>query len=244
MNESLNWNVGSNARFNTGMHTRRDEQERRKAELMEHHRSSERKVRSDDGNVERDWANRVIFKSQRRHVETKNRDSLADLMSSSSTSSSSKTHVTKSRKKQFESAKPLEINLTGPGGRIRNNASSWKTSSQIHQSGMRAHVAPVDRRTSRGTVASTNTNTGRPRPRTTKNVNSSSFSLFDNSMLDAIASRTSRSTSSQKEGHKFKPLPGYTGKRHNIDNPKHHDKSVSVGYHPYGSSYSGVKTKF
>mgnify|MGYP006963456464 FL=1 len=103
-------------------------------------------------------------------------------------------------------------------------------------------MAPVDRRTSRGTVASTNTNTGRPRPRTTKNVNSSSFSLFDNSMLDAIASRTSRSTSSQKEGHKFKPLPGYTGKRHNIDNPKHHDKSVSVGYHPYGSSYSGVKT--
>ena len=76
MNESLNWNVGSNARFNTGMHTRRDEQERRKAELMEHHRSSERKVRSDDGNVERDWANRVILKSQRKHVETKNHDSL------------------------------------------------------------------------------------------------------------------------------------------------------------------------
>ena len=66
-------------------------------------------------------------------------------------------------------------------------------------------------------------------------------------MLDAIASRTSRmpfEESSQKQDHTFKPLPGYTGKRRGIQNPKHHDKSVSVGFHPYGSSYSGLKTKF
>ena len=239
MNESLNWN-GSNAQFNAGFN-RKHEQERRKAELMAHMSSTRDTQMHSARKREVDWAGTEITYSQRRHVESKNRDSLSDIMSSSS--SSDTTHVTSSRKKQFSRSEPLEINLTGPGGRTRNNASSWKTSSQIHQSGMKTDVGPksFDRRTSRGSVSTTATRLPRrPEPKPT-----SSFSMFDTSMLDAIASRTSRmpfEESSQKQDHK--PLPGYTGKRRGIQNPKHHDKSVSVGFHPYGSSYSGLKTKF
>ena len=184
MNKSLNWNVCSNARV------KRKDEERRKAELMAYHRSTATSESKPVRNVERDWANRVIFKSQRKQVEIKNRDSLADLMSSSCTFSS-KTHVTSSRKKQSQTVKPLEINLTGPGVRTRNNASSWNTSSQIHQSGMRTHVATMgtDRRMSRGTVTSTHTHTRHRRIGAETFLRNSSFTvlILENATLEFLS---------------------------------------------------------
>jgi hypothetical protein len=248
MNESLNWH-GNEARFDSGMN-RRTEQERRKVELMEHARTSSGGMPKRRQQLETDWAGCEVLKSQRRHVESKLQESrgVSELLSHKDLKPSSTSFT--SGRKQFSDKyeKPLEIDLTGPGGRSKNNASSWKTSSQVHQSGMKTHV---HRRTSKATVehppsvVSSRNHRQTYRPDAPKNTST----LFHNNIYDAIASRTSRfsSHSSKDEYSAFtnqeasRPLPGYTGKRRGIAKPQHHDKSVSVGYHPYGSNYSGRK---
>lgn len=261
MQNCLNWKKSSSSSSSSSsqfevddMNRKRIEQERRREELMEFAKrssfSSTATTRTKAVPIEKDWTGSIQTRSQRRHVESKhpqNGEHVSNLLMHSDLVPTSISNFSGPRKKQFSNPrarKSAEIDLlTGPGGYTKNNASSWKTSSQIQQSGTKTDVPNrmKDRRTSRATVTSNVSGQAR---RTTQTNSKNLHTLFSDQAYDNIASAISSRTTKKNvssSSSSSRPLPGYTGRRAEIEKPRHHDKSVSVGFHPFGSSYSGKR---